>query len=88
MAYAIEVSHAARDQVQALPAAALRPFAEAITMLETVPWSGRPFNPRHPDGAVGALPFAGAGLITHLVLEDQQIVEILDIQWIDLAAPT
>jgi hypothetical protein len=37
-------------------------------MMETVPWSGRPFNNQCPNGAVRALPFAGFGLITNLIL--------------------
>jgi hypothetical protein len=86
--YAIQMSLVAQDQVQALPAAALLSFAEAITVLEIAPWRGRPFNRRNPDGAVRALPFAGDGLITYLILEDQRIVEILDVQWIDLTSPT
>jgi hypothetical protein len=84
MGYAVEVSLVAEDQVQALPASALLSFAEAVTVLEIGPWGGRPFNRRNPDGAVRALPFAGDGLITYLILEDQRIVEILDVQWIDL----
>ena len=74
--------------MQNLPATALLPFAEAMTVLEIGPWSGRPFNRRNPDGAVRALPFAGDGLITYLILEDHRIVEISSVQWIDLTSPS
>jgi hypothetical protein len=80
MGYAIGLIRVAGDQVQALPTAALLPFAETITVLEVAPWTGRPFNRRHPGGAVRTLPFAAAGLITYLILEGQRIVEILDVR--------
>lgn len=85
MAYTIELSQVAQDQVQALPASALIPFAEALTVLELLPWSGRPYNANNPEDAVRVVSFASDGLITYLVLDDQQIVDILDVQWIELA---
>ena len=37
-----------------------------------------------PGAPVRSMPFAD-GMVTYLVLEDQRIVDILDVQWIDLS---
>ena len=65
-----------------LPPAALLSLAEAFTVLELEPWSGLPVNPQlNPDGPVCNLPFGVAGMLTYLILEHQQRVDVLLVTW-------
>lgn len=70
-------------QIDALPHAALLGFAEALGVMKLVPWNGRPINDTNPGGAVRQVVFGpdDKGLVTYLVLEDQQRVDILTVQW-------
>jgi hypothetical protein len=81
VAYEVEVDLEAREQIAALPAGALLALAEALAMLELTPWNGPPLNKNHPDGEVRTLPFGGAGLITYLILDDQERVDVLKVLW-------
>jgi len=44
--YTVTTDSQSQQQVDALPAAALTPFAEARAMLEVAPWGGVPYH-RH-----------------------------------------
>lgn len=79
MSYEINIDLQAHDDIAALPTEALVPLAEALTFLQLTPWSTLPINDKNPDGAVRALPFGGAGLLT---LDDQHRVDILKITWV------
>ncbi len=70
-------------QIDALPHAALLGFAEALSVMKLVPWNGKPLNDTNPSGALRQLVFGpeGNGLVTYLVLEDQQQVDVLEVQW-------
>jgi hypothetical protein len=61
-------------QIDALPYAALLGYAEALGVMKLALWNGQPLNEANPDGAVRQLIFGpgGYGLVTYLVLEDQQ----------------
>ncbi|QYN40855.1 hypothetical protein K1T35_42605 [Pseudonocardia sp. DSM 110487] len=61
----------------ALPQIALAALADALSALELVPWNGLPVNDSNPDGPVRQLPFGGLGMITYLILDDQQRVDLL-----------
>jgi hypothetical protein len=80
--YRVEPDDAAMAQIDALPHAALLGFAEVLGVMKLVPWNGRPINDTNPGGAVRQLAFGpeGKGLVTYLVLEDQQRVDILEVQ--------
>ena len=71
-------------QIDALPYAALLGYAEALGVMKLVPWNGQPLNETNPDGSVRQLIFGpgGYGLVTYLVLEDQQRVDVLEVQWV------
>ncbi len=58
----------------ALPCLAL---AEAMTVLEITPWSGRPYNEDNPDGALRTMAFGSAGMPTHL----EHRVDLLVVTW-------
>jgi hypothetical protein len=80
--YSIEIDEAAQATFAVLPRAALRSLAEAFTVLELEPWSGSAVNPQlNPDGPVRNLPFGVAGMLTYLILEDQQRVDVLLVTW-------
>jgi hypothetical protein len=51
-------------------------------VLETAPWSGRPYHRDNPDGPLRVRPFATYGQVVYLVLEDQRRVDVLMVQWI------
>jgi hypothetical protein len=84
VAYEIEVYPNARDQIGALPPGALAAFAEAMAVLELVPWSGEPHNEKKPDGNMRQVVFgaAGRGLVIYLILEDQRRVDVLEVLWL------
>lgn len=79
--YRISTDDVAFDQIAHLPSFALVEYAEALGVLELVPWNGEPINKRNPDGNVRILPFGGAGMVTYLILEDQLRVDVLDVTW-------
>ncbi|MGH3797279.1 MAG: hypothetical protein ACRDSP_20585 [Pseudonocardiaceae bacterium] len=81
--YQVSTDPQAREAVAALPDAALAGYAEALGVLQIVPWAGVPINETNPDGAVRQLVFGpgGYGTVTYLVLEDQRRVDVLLVQW-------
>ncbi|HEY0692947.1 MAG TPA: hypothetical protein VGD71_28370 [Kribbella sp.] len=79
--YRIVTDSQAFDQIARLPIAALVGYAEALSVLELVPWNGEPINERNLDGNVRVLPFGAAGLVANLILEDQRQVDVLDVIW-------
>jgi hypothetical protein len=82
--YRIIVDTDAADQIDALPVAALRCYADAVGVLELIPRNGRPYNAEMPDGPMRELLFGdgGQGTITYLVLEQQREVHVLLVQWL------
>ena len=83
MAYDIEVYPDVQDQIRALPQQALHALAEAICVLELVPGKGDPYHRSNPDGSMRNLAFGphGEGLVTYLILEDQNRVDLLRVLW-------
>ncbi|MEV4144698.1 hypothetical protein AB0J40_13585 [Amycolatopsis sp. NPDC049691] len=83
MAYDIEVYPDVQDQIRALPKAALHALAEAIGVLELVPGKGDPYHRSNPESPMRNLAFGphGEGLITYLILEDQNRVDLLRVLW-------
>jgi hypothetical protein len=82
--YHVTTDEQSQPQVDALPPAALAPFAEARTALELAPWNGAPYHRDRPDSPMRALTFGprGEGDIVYLVLEDERRVDILVVVWL------
>jgi hypothetical protein len=82
--YEVTTDEQSQDQIDALPADALAPFAEARTTLELAPWHGRPYHRREPDSPMRTLTFGphGEGKTVYLILEDQRRVDILVVLWL------
>ena len=80
--YRVVPDDAVNDQIAALPAVALAAFAEARTLLEIAPWSGRALHSDNPEGAVRLLPFGGFGALICLILERDREVHPLVVQWL------
>lgn len=81
MSYEIDIDLPTQDDIAALPVRALPALAEAMTVRELTPWNGRPINPGNPDGAVRTLAFGSGGMLTYLVLEAEQRVDVLIVAW-------
>jgi hypothetical protein len=81
VSYSIDVDPIAQDVIGAMPTDALSALREAFTVLQTVPWNGTPQNPDNPEGPVRNLAFGSAGLLTYLILEDEQRVDVLLVAW-------
>ena len=81
MSYTLDIDPLAAEQIAELPPPALTVLAEALTVLEVVPWNGLPLNRDNPDGPVRQLPFGTAGMITYLILDDQRRVDVLIVTW-------
>lgn len=81
MSYSLDIDPLAEQQIAALPQVALPDLAEALTILQLVPWNGLPVHENNPGGAVRHLPFGRMGMITYLILDEQQRVDILIITW-------
>jgi hypothetical protein len=83
VAYTLDIDPAAREQIRALPADALTALVKAFEVLALVPERGQSLNPANPDGAVRQLVFGdGKGLITYLLLTDQDRVDVLVVTWV------
>ena len=80
--YRVTSEHQVLEQVAALPLEALASYAELLVLLETVPWNGDPLHKDNPAGAVRTHAFGHGGLVTYLILEDQQRVDVLIVQWV------
>jgi hypothetical protein len=83
VAYRIVTDPRVRSKIRALPAEVLPLLADAMGVLELVPWNGRPYNEAEPDSWMRQLDFAdGRGFITYLVLDDQDRVDVLSVTWL------
>jgi hypothetical protein len=82
--YKVTTDKQSQAQIDALPADALAPFAEARTALELAPWAGRPYHRRQPDSPMRTLIFGphGQGTIVYLILDDQRRVDLLVVLWL------
>ena len=83
MTYELDVDPDARSQIMALPTHVLTSLADAMAMLELTPWNGAPLHKDNPGGAVRTLPFGLSGMITYLILDDLQRVDVLNVVWMD-----
>jgi len=83
--YAVETDAEVVEQIAALPASALRSYAELMSLLEVAPWSGESYNRQRPDANMRSHPFGtnGEGLAIYLILEDQRRVVVLRVLWAD-----
>ena len=82
MSYSVEFDPPALAGVDTLPHSAAVALAEALALLEIAPYSGRPVNPeRTPDGPLRHLPFGTAGMLTYLIVEHEQRVDVLVVVW-------
>ncbi|MGA9309478.1 MAG: hypothetical protein WBV74_03800 [Pseudonocardiaceae bacterium] len=81
--YRIVPDLATMTQVAALPADALDAYAEVLEVLQLTPWNGRPQHEDNPEGAVRRWKFgvSQAGQVVYLILEEQQEVHLLLVQW-------
>jgi hypothetical protein len=81
VSYALDVDPLAEQQIASLPPTALACLAEALAVVELVPWNGLALNKNNPEGAVRQLPFGGFGMITYLILDDSERVDLLIVTW-------
>lgn len=65
--YRLILDPIAEDQTSRVPWEGLSPLAELFTLLETAPWSGKPFNLANPRGNMLTHAFGELGLATYLV---------------------
>lgn len=82
--YEVTTDEQSQRQIEALPADALVPFAEARAALELAPWNGTPYHRHLQDSPMRAMTFGplGEGDIVYLILEDQRRVDILVVLWL------
>lgn len=81
--YWVRTYEEASASVDALPVDALAGYVGVLDVLERTPWDGAPISDANPGGAVRQMVFGprGNGLVTYLILEDQQRVDVLRVQW-------
>ncbi|RJQ79422.1 hypothetical protein D5S17_10430 [Pseudonocardiaceae bacterium YIM PH 21723] len=84
MGYLINLDDLSSVQLEALPIRTLQSVAEVFTMLELTPENGRPINDENPECAVLQVIFGehSEGIISYLLLPDQQRVDIVHILWL------
>jgi hypothetical protein len=80
--YRLVVDAEADEQIDALPYEALLPLAELFDALTITPWNGDPIKGSNPDAPLRVWTFGSAGLVTYLVLEDQQRVDVVRVVWV------
>jgi len=81
--YRVRTYEEAQATLDALPVEALAGYVGVLDVLELTPWNGDPLSKDNPHGNVRTLVFGpeGEGIVTYLVLEDQQRVDVLQVQW-------
>ena len=74
---------AVSEQVAALPDQALAAYAEVLDVLQLAPWKGQPQHAANPDAPVRRWAFGSsyAGQVVYLILEEQQEVHLLLVQY-------
>jgi hypothetical protein len=82
--YSYEILPETRDQVDGLPIAALRSYAELIAFMELTPWDAPPYRDDNPDGNMRKILFGAnaEGIAVYLILEDQRRVVVVSVTWI------
>ena len=81
--YRLDIDPIAAEQIRALPAKALVALSEAFDVLQLVPERGQPIDPANPTGGVFQLVYGeGRGLVTYLLLADQERVDVLLVTWV------
>lgn len=82
--YRVRTYPEAREAIAGLPEVALAGYVEVLEVMKLVPWSGESINKANPGGEVRQVVFGpgGRGMVTYLVLEDQQLVDVLEVQWV------
>lgn len=81
----VEIDPDVAEQIAALPPEALTGYAEALTVLELVPWNGKPYRSDNPDGRMRVMMFGegGSGLVVYLVFDEPPVVSLLLVTWIE-----
>jgi hypothetical protein len=81
--YTVEPYPEAEEAIAALPQVARADYRDAVEVIRIVSWNGRPYVSTKPDGPMRQLVFGpgGYGMVTYLVLEDEQRVDVLRVQW-------
>lgn len=81
--YTVEPYPEAEEAIAALPEAARAGYRDAVEVMALVPWNGRSYVCTKPDGPMRQIVFGpgGYGVATYLVLEDEQRVDVLRVQW-------
>lgn len=82
--YSVEPYPEAESAIAALPVGARAGYDDAVKLMGLMPWNGDPYVASNPDGNMRTLVFGpyGNGLITYLILEDHQRVDVLEVQWV------
>jgi hypothetical protein len=80
--YRIVLDHETEEQISALPYEALAPLAEVLDVIALAPWNGDPLNRDKPDTRLRTWPFGRAGLLTYLIFDDQQRVDLIRVVWV------
>ncbi|MGH3909116.1 MAG: hypothetical protein ACRDTE_33800 [Pseudonocardiaceae bacterium] len=81
--YRVVTDERTQQQLDALSTEALHAWRELRATLEITPWNGRPLNPARPDGVLTwSFGPHGEGLAYYLVLDFDDRVEVLDVQWL------
>jgi hypothetical protein len=57
-------------------------LAELLDGLTVAPWNGESLNDARPDAPLRAWPFGRLGLLTYLIFEDQQRVDLIRVVWV------
>lgn len=79
--YSVEPYPEAAAAIAALPEEAH--WEDAVKFLQLMPWRGDPYVASKPDGNMRSLVFGagGNGMLTYLILEEEQQVHVLRVQW-------
>jgi hypothetical protein len=81
--YQIRTDEEAQATLDALSVDVLERYIGVLDVLELTPWNGTPLNKTNPDGAMRTMTLGPRdnGLITYLVVEDVQRVDVISVCW-------
>ena len=83
--YEVRIDEIVEAQLADLPPGLTAAYLEVRAMLEVTPWSGDSMKASNPRANVYSVPLgpAGEGAVIYLIQENERLVKVLEVVWLD-----
>jgi hypothetical protein len=83
--YEVGIDEIVEAQLADLPPGLTAAYLEVRAMLEVTPWSGDSMKASNPRDNVCSVPLgsAGEGAVICLIQENERLVKVLEVVWLD-----